>query len=34
MTDLPDKGVEPLAALGSGVLLTILGLTARRLAGR
>jgi hypothetical protein len=34
ITELPETGGAPLAALGSGVLLTILGLTARRLARR
>ena len=34
ITKLPETGGAPLAALGSGVLLTILGLTARSLARR
>jgi hypothetical protein len=34
ITELPETGGAPLAALGSGVLLTILGLTARGLAMR
>ena len=34
ITELPETGGAPLAALGSGALLMILGLTARRLARR